>query len=715
MNKDLMNAEINQLTETFREEAFEVLLGLETSLLELERYPENPEVVSAIFRALHTIKGSGAMVGFDEVSQFAHQIETVYDLVRSGEITATKPLIDITLSACDVIRMMVESSQTGDRRGNNQANQLAASFSKFLSEPGVRQEVTTVTSDRCEDSPQLDVKEIKITYRIRFRPAPGILLTGTNPILLLNELRKLGECKVIAHVDEIPELPSLNPEFCYTYWDMTLTTGLGIDAIRDVFLFVEDESEVKIDVIDEGESALDDAEYKRLGEILIEKREISREGIERVVRDRKRIGELLVNEGLVQPVSIQAALTEQEQVRQIRESRLRNELISNVRVASDKLDKLVNLVGELVTVQARLSQTSSQRNDPDLLSIAEEVERLTNEIRDRTMSMRMLPMGTTFSKFRRLVRDLSREMGKEVDMITSGEETELDKTVMEKLNDPLVHLIRNSIDHGIEMPEVRRKAGKPEKGGIHLSAEHSGAHVLIQIRDDGAGLDKEAICARAVEKGMITPDADLSEKEIFSLVLAPGFTTSRNVTNISGRGVGLDVVKSAVDTLGGSMEVNSRKGDGMTVILSLPLTLAIIQGLLVRIAQEYFVLPLSVVEECVELTRKDIERAHGRHVANIRGEMVPYIRLREQFMIKGEAAAIEQIVIVKNDALRVGFVVDSVVGEYQTVIKSLGTMFRDVRGISGATILGDGTVALILDTAKLVKLVEAEEVGRQTA
>jgi len=372
-------------------------------------------------------------------------------------------------------------------------------------------------------------------------------------------------------------------------------------------------------------------------------------------------------------------------------------------------------VGELVTVQARFSQTVGEQRNADqtsntmLRSIAEEVERLTAELRDSTMSIRMLPIGSTFSKFKRLVRDLSRELGKEIAFETEGADTELDKTVIERLGDPLVHLIRNSIDHGIEMPEVREANGKPRQGLVHLSAVHSGANVLIQIMDDGAGLDKEAIRAKAVEKGMISADAVLSDKELFMLVLAPGFSTAKKVSSVSGRGVGMDVVKQALNTLRATIDISSEKGIGTTVTLRLPLTLAIIDGFLTRIGTETFVFPLAIVEECVELTRDDRNNNHGRNLAHVRGQIVPYIRLRDHFKLGNDALDIEQIVITRIEDRRVGFVVDHIIGSHQTVIKNLGKYYGDVDGISGATILGDGSVSLILDVPKIFQSAKEQE------
>ena len=406
---------------------------------------------------------------------------------------------------------------------------------------------------------------------------------------------------------------------------------------------------------------------------------------------------------------IESALVEQQHVREERQKRQVAESVASIRVPAAKLDSLVNMVGELVTIQSRLSALATRLGDPALTQVAEEVESLTGELRENAMSVRMLPIGTTFSKFQRLVRDLSAGLGKEIVLQTEGEETELDKTVIERLNDPLIHLIRNCIDHGIERPEARTAAGKPLQGIVHLSAEHSGAFVFIRIRDDGAGLDSEAIRAKAVERKMITPDAALSERELYALIFAPGFSTAKEVTNVSGRGVGMDVVKKGIDALQGSIEIESRKGAGTSVILKLPLTMAIIDGLLVRIGEAHFILPLSFVDECVELSRQQVADAHGRNLVAIRGELVPYIPLRRRFGIPGEPPEIEQIVTTRIDGGRIGLVVDQVIGEHQTVIKPLGRMYRGVDEMSGATILGDGRVALIIDIANLVR--SAEEAG----
>ena len=692
--------------EAYREEAYELLSELETSLLALEEVPGDAELIGRVFRALHTIKGSGAMFGFDDIAAFTHDVETVFDLVRNGKMAVSKALLDLTLAAGDQIRAMLDASDDGTLSDSDSAmaGQLRTSFRQLIPAGDKPAMLTTKAA-----APTIHDEEGETTYRIALCMDRDIFLRGTNPVFLLKELEELGECRVIAHTETIPELDELNPEECYTSWDVVLTTGRGINAIKDVFIFVEDECDVKIEIVSADGVAAEEASHRKLGEILVERGEVSPEEVHKALAGQKRIGELLVDAGAVEPSSVASALAEQEQVKAVRLKQQKEEAVSNIRVPTERLDTLVNLVGELVTVQARLSQTVATMDHPELLAISEVVERLTADLRDNTMSIRMVPIGTTFSKFKRLVRDLSDELGKDVAMVTEGAETELDKTVIERLNDPLVHLIRNCIDHGIEPPDVRETAGKPRQGTVHLSATHSGACVLIRITDDGAGLDVAAIKEKAVERGVIAADAELSENEVFALIFAPGFSTARQVTSVSGRGVGMDVVKRSIEALRGSIEVSSRRGAGTTITLKLPLTLAIIDGLLVKAGDGYFVMPLSMVEECVELTREDVLRAHGRHLKHVRGRIVPYIRLRDRFLINGNAPAQEQVVITEVAGGSVGIVVDRVIGEHQTVIKNLGRMYRNIDEISGATILGDGTVALIMDVPKLVKGTELQE------
>jgi len=709
-----MSSPQEQHIATYREEAGELLAELETSLLELEDNPQDNDLINRVFRAMHTIKGSGAMFGFDDIARFTHEVETVFDQVRNGKMQVTRCLLDLTLQARDQITTMLDASAGGPPADEANGQRIIAGLQELLPKvaPLKPPPQKTIAAAPASESTSR-------TYRIRFKPIPEIMLGGTNPVSLLNELRDLGTCEVVVHLDSIPTLDQLIAEHCFFYWDIVLTTCQGIEAIKDVFIFVEDDCDLKIDLIDDGSAPGTDDSYKKLGDILVERGDLSPVEMQKILSMQKRFGEILVEQGLVPASKVQSALMEQQQIKQARQERTAAapaaaEAALSIRVPAERLDHLVNLVGELVTVQAHLTQIAGTRHDNEIIAVAEEVERLISELRDTTLNMRMLPIGSTFSKFKRLVRDLSAELGKEIDLETSGADTELDKTVIEKLNDPLVHLIRNSIDHGIEMPEVRKAAGKPAKGIVHLAAEHSGDSVLVTIRDDGAGLDKERIRAKAVERGLITASTELTDKEIYNLIFAPGFSTAQKVTSVSGRGVGMDVVKKAIEALRGTIDIASEQGKGSVITLRIPLTLAIIETLLVRIDHNFFVLPLSMVEECIELTRADVQAAHGRHLAHVRGELTPYINLRDEFEITANQPEIEQIVILSVNGKRIGFVVDDVVGEHQTVIKTLGKLYRDVRGISGATILGDGTVALILDPGLLVQsvaMVEQEQFG----
>ena len=605
---------MDKYQQAFQEEARELLSELESALLELDQNRGDLDIVGRAFRALHTIKGSGAMFGFDDIASFTHHVETAFDQLRNGQLAVTADLIRLSLAAGDQIKAMLEEAAgngPADRarsvellRGVHELTGLAPDMEAH-SKAGALRPAGPVL----EHGPSRQ-------WRIRFRPPAEILLQGTNPLLLLAELRQLGELAAKIDTAGIPLLADLDPERCYLAWDMVLTTTAPREAIRDVFMFVEDESELTIQPepgAGPKEAAL---------------------AAQNTPAGPKAAGTKAAGAGG-----------------------------ASIRVSAEKLDQLVNLVGELVTVQARLSEAAARFQDAEMLEVAEAVERLTGELRENSMSIRMLPLRTTFERFRRLVHDLGIELHKDVELAIEGADTELDKTVIDQLNDPLVHLIRNSMDHGIETPEARRAAGKDPKARIQLSAAHSGAHVLIRVTDDGRGLDAEAVRARAIEKGLIDGSARLSEAEIFSLILTPGFSTARQITDVSGRGVGMDVVRRNVEALHGTIEIQSRPGAGLTVTLRLPLTLAIIDGLLVRVADAHFVLPLANSLECVELTAQDIENAHGNHLANVRGEIIPYIRLSEYFQMPAGRGEREQIMVVETEYGRYGFVVDQVLGD----------------------------------------------------
>jgi len=693
---------MNTPEDTFREEAAELLVVLEAVLLELEDQPDDAESVGEAFRAMHTIKGSGAMFGFDKLADFTHHLENAFDQVRSGNLVVTKELINISLSSCDHIRSLLEDMEPSPG--------LEAEGAVLLDQLGKLLPDSAITAVNANDvKPEAkSLKQSVVTYRIRFTPMADALISGMDPLPILRELTALGACHISTLTNDVPALAELAPENCHLAWDLILTTEQDRDSIDDVFIFVQDDWSITIEAIEQGGHWSDMPDEKPVGEILLERGDATPEQVEHALAQQKRTGEILSEEGNVPPEKVKAALAEQQVIRDEHKKRKAKEGASNIKVPAERLDILMDLVGELVIAQSRLNQSAGILMDGQLTNVAEEIERLTTELRDNTLGLRMLPIGTTFSRFRRLVRDLADELGKEIELITEGAETELDKTVIDSLADPLVHLIRNSIDHGIETPEIREEAGKSRRGTVHLSAIHSESNVVIQIRDDGAGMNADAIRTKAIERGVLTEASNPSPEELYNLVFEAGFSTAKTVSSVSGRGVGMDVVKRSIESLRGKVWIDSTQGEGSTVTVELPLTLAIIEGLSVQVAEERFVLPLSLVEECIELSSSEVEQSNGNRLIEVRGELVPYLRLREWFGQKGKRPPIEQIVVTRMGDTRFGFTVDEVIGQHQTVIKGLGKYYEGVKGLSGATILGDGKVALILDPPKLVQCAMTE-------
>ncbi|MEJ2147535.1 MAG: chemotaxis protein CheA [Acidobacteriota bacterium] len=700
----------------FLEEAYELLTELQDALLTLEQSPDDSEQIDRIFRAIHTLKGSGQMFGFDDLAAFTHEVETVLDQLRAGHIQVTRKLIDLILASCDHIKLLLDRAQEADStpltpQEDFDSKAIIECLGSLSAESGRVQ----TTPPNPPESETVNGRER--AFRIRFRPSKQLFLTGTNPLRLLDELRELGECIVMGQTDDIPSLHDMNPESCYVYWDVLLTTPHPIDAVRGVFIFVEEDSELHIQPLDETDSADLDQVHKKLGEILVERGDVSSAELEHALGLQRRIGDILVDTRKISRGLVDSALAEQRQLESLSKKRQAHEVVSSVRVPAERLDRLMDLTGELVTTQARLSRIAGSVDHPELSGVAEEVERLIAELRDNTMSIRMVPIGTTFRQLKRLVRDLSGELGKDVTLVMEGGETELDKTVIERLHDPLVHILRNAIDHGIESPKARENVSKPCQGTVHLRATHEGAYVLVEVSDDGAGLDPEVIRSKAIEKGLIAPAAELSEKEIFELIMLPGFSTAQAVTSVSGRGVGMDVVRRGVEALRGDIEIESERGSGTTISVRLPLTLAIIDGLLVKVAEDLYVMPLSLVRECVELNSRN-GSGHGRqNLIEVRGELVPFLPLRTLFEVDGEPPELQHVAIAEIGSQLFGLVVDEVVGEHQTVIKALGRVYRGAREFSGATILADGTIALILDLQKIMESAEegeSDETGMQS-
>ena len=654
---------IDKYKQAFQEEAREILVELESALLALGENSGDSELVGRAFRALHTIKGSGSMFGFDELAAFTHNLESAFDEVRNGRLQITPDLINLSLTALDQIKVMLDETP-GQTAGAGTAAEVLMKLEQLTGKKTAPVKPTPAPLPPSAPSAPGGTR----SWQILFAPGPDLLRAGANPLLLIRELTLLGSVRVSAGTASIPSLADLDPERCYITWDIILTTAAAREAISDVFIFVEGRCELSIAPVADRVSAPAPA------------------------------ASIAPASGPTPPET--AVKKYPNYGRRVYDT---PDNASSIRVPAAKLDQLVNLVGELVTVQARLGEIATRREDAEVGSVSEEIERLTTALRENSMGIRMLPIRATFERFRRLVHDLARDLHKEVELIIEGADTELDKTVIDQLHDPLMHIIRNSMDHGIEPPQARLAGGKPATANLHLSARHAGASVLIAVSDDGGGINAEAVRERAIERGLVAADAHLTEAEINSLIMAPGFSTARQVTDVSGRGVGMDVVRRSVEALRGTIDISSTPGRGTRVTLRLPLTLAIIDGLLVRIGQAFFVLPLATTLECIELTRQDVERANGKHVANVRGEIIPYIRLREYFGIHTERPEREQIMVAETDHGRYGFVVDQVLGDHQTVIKNMGRFYRHVQIVSGATILGNGSVALILDPQRLVQ------------
>ena len=662
---------ISDPAETFRQEARELLEQLESGLLDLGQAPGNNDLVDSTFRALHTIKGSGAMFGFTAVAAFVHEFETAFDQVRKGLSSATPALIAVALDAKDHIDRLIESPEAAVAGGDEILERLRLAVSgetRALDVP------PTAAPASVAAAPPPGTGQPPV-WRLRYFLPSDALVFGTNPVLLLEELRAIGPATVSAITDRIPPLEVLEPETPYIGWQVDIEAEDPTAAIDDVFLFLRDSMELSLERLAEAPAPIAPVEPVA--------------------------GRAELTAGVTETAP-EPAPPAQARSRKADRAESAAERSSSLRVPAERLDELMDRVGELVIAQARLNQIAIGSADPNLKTIAEELERLASGLRDTTMGIRTVPIGSLFSRFRRLIHDLSHDLGKPIDFVTSGEDTELDKTMIERLADPLVHLIRNAVDHGLEGAERRLAAGKPATGTVRLSATYSGAEVAISVADDGAGLDAARIRAKAEENGIIPADAKLTDTELYQLIFAPGFSTAREITSLSGRGVGMDVVKQTIDGLRGTIDLSTQPGQGTTATLRLPLTLAIIDGMLVRVGSGRYTIPLAAVEECVELPHGIEAEARGRNFLDIRGSLVPFLRLREVFGLAGEPEEHQKVVIVSSGEGRVGLVVDQILGNNQTVIKQLSKLHSAIKSFSGATILGDGSVALILDTAHLV-------------
>lgn len=667
--------------ETFRLEADDLLEQIEQGLLDLTHRLGDMDLVNAVFRALHTLKGSGAMFGFDALAAFTHHCETAFDRVRKGEVPATAELVSAVLSARDHMRALVEDDVT---QAHLEAGEVLLETLRAAIEhagggaPEAAPAAAAASAERAAEPASAGNG-----WRLWFRLPANAMSNGTNPMALLAELCELGDASVTADLSHVPPLETLVPSELHLAWHVTVKTDQPKSAIEDVFIFVMDDMELTIEALD-GESA----------SVPEEKEEA----------DAMPVAEAAPKSAAAAPLSDVSS----GDGRQAKSA-------ENVRVPAERLDELMDRVGELVIAQSRLSQIAATSVELHLRSVSEEIERLSGELRDTMMVLRMVPVSTLFGRFRRLVHDLARETGKAIELVTDGESTEVDKTVIERLADPLVHLVRNSIDHGLELPGDREAAGKPRTGQVKLSARQAGGEVIIKITDDGRGIDREKVRTKAEASGLIEPGQQVSESELLQFIFHPGFSTAQKVTNLSGRGVGMDVVKRTIESLRGTIDMVSKPGEGSEISLRIPLTVAIIDGLLVRVGEGRYVIPLAAVEECIELSLEDDLRSRGRSFISLRDKLVPFLRLRDLFGTGTKPDPHQKIVVISTGSERVGLVVDQIIGDHQTVIKSMSKLHANVATFSGATILGDGTVALILDVAHLVAAGQQQEAQLRAA
>lgn len=711
--------ELDQALQTFIVEAHDLQQEMEAILLSIENHPNDVDAINALFRAAHTIKGSAGLFALDELVAFTHVVESVLDRVRDGELAIDGDLVALLLASSDHIGLLVEhvtrNVGTMTETDRLKETELLVSLNGYLgaplplqvSEPAAGQD--EVHKETTGDSAEND------NWHLSLRFGQDLLRNGMDPASFIRYLGTLGQIiRIIPMFDAMPPAAEMDPESCYMGLEIALRSEASKEAIEGVFDFVREESTIRIlppnsKVTDYLALIEELPSEHRLGEILVRIGALTQRELEEGLSLQQKsssnqpLGEILVDQHSIQQPVVEAALKKQEHLRDTKQD------TKAVRVDADKLDHLINLVGELVIASAGASLLANRTAGSELHEATSVITRLVEEVRDSALKLRMVQIGSTFNRFQRVVRDVSRELSKDIDLVINGAETELDKTVVEKIGDPLTHLVRNAMDHGIERADARQAKGKPPKGTLKLNAYHDSGSIVIEVSDDGDGLDRDKILEKARERGLVAPDQAISGNEIDHLIFEPGFSTASQVTNLSGRGVGMDVVKRAITALRGTIELDSHKGVGTTFRVRLPLTLAIIDGFQVRVGRSSFVIPLDMVLESVELSENDRKESKDHHYVNLRGEVLPFIRLRELFKIEDRPGQRENVVVVQSGAHKAGLVVDELLGELQTVIKPLGKIFAHLKGIGGSTILGTGEVALILDVPALIQKTMAQE------
>jgi two-component system chemotaxis sensor kinase CheA len=708
------NAALDEGRQVFVEESRDLLHQMEDALLRLETNPGDEEAINSLFRAAHTIKGSAGLFAYDGIVRFTHVVESVLDRVRGNELALSPAIMSLLLPACDHIGVLLEQLSAEEDAPVDPAiaatgAKLVDGLNALLGAPPMPAAAPAAPrpAAAADSLPSAADGVASDAWHLSLRFGRDVLRNGMDPLSFIRYLRTIGEIVHLTTItDALPAAESFDPESCYLGFEIRLKSAATKKVIEDVFEFVREDCTLHI--LPPHSRALAYAELidllpednDRIGEILVACGALTANELDAALLLQQqsatpaKLGDILVESHSVRRDVVDAALDKQQKIQGKRSEESRY-----IRVNAEKLDHLITLVGELVIAGAGAHLLAGRGTDSALHEATSGLNDLTEEIRDCALRLRMVQIGETFNRFHRIVRDVSREIGKDIVLDVTGGDAELDKSVVEKINDPLTHLVRNSVDHGIESAEIRRQHGKPERGQVRLNAFHDSGSIVIEVSDDGRGLDRERILAKGRERGLVAPDATPSEQDIFNLVFEPGFSTAEKVTNLSGRGVGMDVVRRNIEALRGTVSLSSRLGEGTTVTIRLPLTLAIIDGFLVQVGNSVFVLPLDMVVECVELPA---DRPRGGNYINLRNQVLPYLTLRELFELNGERPSRESVVVVNFAGRKAGIVVDRLLGEMQTVIKPLGSMFSALQGISGSSILGTGEVALILDVPALV-------------
>jgi len=720
---------------TFIAECKDLLAEMEGALLKLEQHPDDEEAITSVFRSAHTIKGSSGVFGFNDIVAFTHIMESLLEEIRSGEIAIDSDIIALLLLCGDHVSVLVDETV-------NDSQIISASAQ--TTNTALLERLKLYVDDSLTKLPELaetDESNVEVipgsnvandAWHISVRFGLDVLRNGMDPLSFIRYMETMGQIvHIVTLCDGIPDAKEMDPESCYLGVEIDFNSAADKKTIEGIFDFVRDECAIRIllphskildyiKLIEELPEA-----NMQLGELLVNSNSLTKNELEEGLKLQKEIddlsghsgnaertlklGEILIGQGVVQSELVDAALKKQQIIKE-------HHVVENtlMRVRADKIDELVTQVGELVIAASGARLLAQNSGDSELAEASLNIEELVEQMREGALRLRMVPVGDTFNRFNRVVRDVARDLNKQVELIISGSDTEVDKSMVDKISDPLMHLVRNALDHGIESVDDRHIRGKNETGQIHLNAFHDSGSVVIEVADDGAGLDRDKILAKALDKGLVSDEQELTDHEIYKLIMEPGFSTSETVSNVSGRGVGMDVVKRNVESLRGSIYIDSKKDVGTTFTVRLPLTLAIIDGFLVNVGAASYVVPLDMVVECLELSAADRKIIKTHSYINLRDEVLPLLRLRSVFEVKYDDSRRENIVVINYAGRRVGLVVDALLGEFQTVIKPLGKLFERLSGISGSTILGNGDVALILDVPTLVRQVVDRETKQVT-